>query len=116
MTAPVSWISFWKPKDAWYYAGPERREALLARWGAIRQSAVDAGARVVGDYECRANTIWARMSVWEFPTLEPLLAMLDHLEEAEYYQYFADDNVLGRRTDEPFANYAAAARYTDEVT
>lgn len=115
MNDPVGWLTFWKPKDAWYYAASREREKLLARWAAIRQRALDAGARLVGDYECRANTTWARVSVWEFPGLEPLLAMLDALEEAEYYRYIADDNVLGRRTDAPFANYEVAAGHTDEV-
>lgn len=115
MNEPIGWVSFWKPRDAWYYSTGERRSELLERWNVIRSRAETAGAEVTGHYECRANSEWARMSVWQFPTLETLLNMLDELEEAEYYQYFAEENLLGRRTTVPYANYEDAARFTEEV-
>lgn len=114
MTDPIGWINHWRPKDAWYYlATPERRN-LQVTWEDIRHVARADGARLLGQYESRANSPFARFSIWEFTRLSTLTAMLAALEDAEYYRYFVEDNVLGRRTSEPYANYDEAARLTEE--
>jgi hypothetical protein len=86
---------------------------LLAAWDAIRGEAVAAGARRFGTYECRASAAWARVSLWEFPDLATLTRMVDALSDAAYYQYFAEENAFGRRTEDPYANYMAAADATE---
>jgi hypothetical protein len=113
---PLGWINYWKPKDEWHYLPAERRQTLLAAWSAIRDDAVAAGARHLGTYECRASTAWARASLWEFPDLATLTSMVDALSDAAYYQYFAEENAFGRRTEEPYANYLAAADATESFT
>jgi hypothetical protein len=110
---PLGWINYWKPKDEWHYLPAERRAALLAAWDAIRGEAVAAGARRFGTYECRASAAWARVSLWEFPDLATLTRMVDALSDAAYYQYFAEENAFGRRTEDPYANYMAAADATE---
>lgn len=109
---PLGWISYWRPKDEWYYLPHSQRDELLEQWQAIRQEAISRGARRVADYECRADTRWARVSVWEFPELEVLRGMVTELEEASYHRYFAEHNTLGRRTSDPYDNYVVAAELT----
>ena len=109
---PLDWISYWKPKDEWYYLPRNKREELLERWEGIRREAISQGARQLATYECRANTRWARVSVWEFPDLGLLRNMVTELEEAAYYQYFAEHNAIGRRTGDPYENYMVAADLT----
>lgn len=108
----LAWINFWKPKDDWYYLPSDRREELLSRWEAIRASAVSQGGKQLGSYECRANTSWARVSLWEFPNLEVLTSMVSELADAEYYRFFAESNAFGLRTDDPYHNYMVAADAT----
>lgn len=109
------WINFWKPKDEWYYLPAAERDGLLARWEAVRQAAIARGAVRLGDYECRASTAWARVSLWEFPDLRVLTEMVDGLADAAYYQYFAEENAFGRRTARPYENYVAAAEMTEAL-
>ncbi len=109
---PIGWINFWKPKDEWYYLAPDERRRLLAAWEAIRGHAGARGARNLGSYECRASTAWARVALWEFPNLETLTDMVDALSDAGYYQYFAEENAFGRRTEEPYLNFMVAADAT----
>ena len=109
---PIGWINFWKPKDEWYYLPPQERTRLLAAWEAIREGAVARGARRLGSYECRASTAWARVALWELPDLETLTGMVEALSEAGYYQYFAEENAFGRRTEEPYENFVVAADAT----
>ena len=111
----LAWINYWKPKDDWYYMPRRRREELLQQWKAIRDSAIDQGGRQLGTYECRANTSWARVSLWEFPNLEVLTSMITKLEDAGYYQYFAENNAFGLRTDDPYGNYMVAADATADT-
>ncbi len=109
----LGWINYWKPKDEWYYLPRQRREQLLRAWEGIRASAVDQGASRLGTYECRASTSWARVSLWEFPNLDVLTGMVDALSHADYYQYFAEENAFGRRTEDPYRNYTIAADLTE---
>jgi chlorite dismutase len=108
----IGWVSFWKPKDEWYYLPLDERERLLGEWGTIRAAAVGQGATQFGTYECRASTAWARVSFWEFPDLGVLTEMVDALSDAAYYQYFAEENAFGRRTEDPYGNYVVAADAT----
>jgi hypothetical protein len=115
MTVRVSWLSYWKPKDAWYYADPETRKARLAAWREIWTEAEESGAVHLSTSSIRANSPWARVSVWEFPTLDDLLRMVTQLEEAGYAEYLEIDNVVGEPDDDPFAPYIDAAHYTATV-
>lgn len=108
----IGWINFWKPKDEWDYLSRDDRERLLREWNAIRGSAAAQGANHLGTYECRASTSWARVSLWEFPALDILISMVEALSEAGYYQYFAEENAFGRRTEDPYRNYIVAADAT----
>jgi len=76
---------------------------------------VARGAVRLGVYECRASTAWARVALWEFPDLGVLTEMVDRLSEAAYYQYFAEENAFGRRTERPYENYETAARLTEAL-
>jgi|GEM_PF-888948 len=113
--ASVGWINFWKPKDEWYYLTVYERDRLLERWESIREAAVARGAVRLGVYECRASTAWARVALWEFPDLQALTEMVDRLSEAAYYQYFAEENSFGRRTERPYENFEVAARLTEAL-
>jgi hypothetical protein len=106
------WVSFSKPKDDWYYLTREDRERLIQRWETIRSAAISRGAEHLGDFEVRASSSWARMAMWEFADLQSLTEMIDALSEASYYQYFAEENTFGRKTDSPLANYMTAADHT----
>jgi hypothetical protein len=108
----IGWINFWKPKDEWYYLSREDRERLMGTWDAIRTAAMDEGASRLGSYECRASTAWARVSLWEFPDLAVLTSMVDALADAAYYQYFAEENAFGWRTEDPLDNFMVAANAT----
>ncbi len=100
----------------------ERRVVLPAAGGARaspdrvgsdpRRGPVAQGATRLGIYECRASTAWARVSLWEFPDLELLTRMVDALSAAAYYQYFAEENAFGRRSEDPYGNFAVAADAT----
>ncbi len=111
-TGHIGWVNFWKPKDEWYYLPRDERERLLATWDAIRNEAMARGTRRIGSYECRASTAWARVSIWEFPDLAVLTGMVEALSDAGYYQYFAEENAFGRRTESPYENYVVAADAT----
>lgn len=106
------WVSFSRPKDDWYYLPREPRERLLRRWEAIRAEAIARGAAHLGDFEVRASSSWARMAMWEFAELGTLTDMIDALSEASYYQYFAEENTFGRKTDDSLAPYMTAADST----
>jgi hypothetical protein len=108
----IGWINYWKPKDEWYYLPRDDRERLLHEWNAIRAAAAAGGANQFGVYECRASTSWARVALWEFPSLDALTTMIDALSEAGYYQYFAEENAFGRRTEDPYRNFSVAADAT----
>jgi hypothetical protein len=108
----IGWINFWKPKDEWYYLARADRERLIGEWEAIRAAATEAGATRLGTYECRASTAWARVSLWEFPQLDVLTRMVDALAGSAYYQYFAEENAFGRRTEDPLGNFMVAADAT----
>ncbi len=109
----LGWINYWKPKDEWYYLPRHRREQLLRDWEDIRAWAIAQGASRLGTYECRASTPWARVSLWDFPNLDVLTGMVDALSNAGYHQYFAEENVFGRRTEDPYHNYTVAADLTE---
>jgi len=111
----LGWVNFWKPKDDWYYLPREERVRLLQQWDDIRQQAVAQGAIRIGTYECRASSAWARVSTWEFPSLELLTGMVDALSDAGYFEYFAEENAFGRRTNEPMQNYIVAADVTESL-
>jgi hypothetical protein len=106
------WVSFSRPKDDWYYLPREERVRLLQAWEAIRSDAISRGAAHLGDYEVRASSSWARMAMWEFSDLAILTEMIDALSEASYYQYFAEENTFGRKTDKPLETYMTAADHT----
>ncbi len=106
------WVSFSRPKDDWYYLPREERERLLQRWEAVRNEAISQGAAHLGDFEVRASSCWARMAMWEFADLAILTEMIDALSEASYYQYFAEENTFGRKTDDSLATYMTAADHT----
>ena len=108
----IGWINFWKPKDEWYYLSRDERERLMGEWEAIRTAAKSEGARQLGTYECRASTAWARVSLWEFPELDVLTRMVEALADAAYYQYFAEENAFGCRTEDPLGNFMVAADAT----
>jgi hypothetical protein len=108
-SSPLAWINFWKPKDEWYYLERAERQSLLEWWEEFRNAAVAAGARRLGTFACRANSDWARVSLWEFPDVETLTEMIDELSAAGYYQYFAEDNTFGVSVEEPYETYMAAA-------
>lgn len=112
-TPRIGWVNFWKPKDEWYYLSAAERERRLGRWESIRAEAIAGGAVCLGSYECRASTAWARVSLWEFPDLDALTGMVDALAEASYYQYFAEENAFGRRTEDPIMNFEVAAAATE---
>lgn len=94
---PLGWINFWKPKDDWYYLSPDRRQAYFDQYSEVISKAEAAGAKRIGGYKCRGQSLWARFEVWEFPVLGVLVEMNQALEEIGHYQYFAEDNTLGRR-------------------
>ena len=96
-SAPLGWINFWKPIDAWYYASPGERASYLAQRAEIARLAEGAGARRVGSYKCRGRSSWPRFEVWEFPSLETLVQMTERLEAVGHYRYFAESNTVGRR-------------------
>jgi hypothetical protein len=108
----IGWVNFWSPKDEWYYLPAGRRTELLAQWQVIHEDVFARGARRLGSYETRASTAWARVSLWEFPSFELLMEMVDRLGDAAYYEFFSEENAFGRRTEEPHANYLAAADAT----
>ena len=51
-----------------------------------------------------------RESVADFARV--LTEMVDALSDAAYYQYFAEENAFGRRTEDPYGNYVVAADAT----
>jgi chlorite dismutase len=108
----IAWINFWKPKDDWYYLAPDKRRELLERWQDIRSRFQSQGARHTGTYECRANTDWARVSLWEFADISELTRMVEELADASYYQFFAESNAFGFYVEEPYRNYVVAADAT----
>jgi hypothetical protein len=102
---PLGWINFWKPKDDWYYLAPDARRAYFDQYVEVVKRAEGAGARRLGSYKCRGQSLWSRFEVWEFPDLRVLVEMNQALEEIGHYQYFAEDNTVGRRYDrEPDPN------------
>ena len=111
----VAWINFWKPKDDWYYLSHDEREKLLSRWNNIRTAAVIRGANSLGTFACRANTDWARVSLWTFPDLTVLTELHDELSDARYYQYFAEANSFGLHVANPYDTFMAAADATIEM-
>ena len=106
------WVSFSRPKDDWYYLPHAERERLMQRWSELRDEAIAQGATHRGDFEVRATSSWARMAIWEFSNLQTLTELIDDLSEASYYQYFAEENTFGRKTDDSLEPYMTAADYT----
>lgn len=94
---PIGWMKFWKPKDDWYYLEPTQREAYLKAWDTVVERATEEGARLLGVYKCRGQSSWSRFELWEFPDLDTLVRFSNNLEEIGHYQYFAEDNTVGRR-------------------
>lgn len=97
MSEPIGWMKFWKPKDDWYYLDPADREAYLKAYTDLVIEAEEKGARLLGAYKCRGQSKWARFELWEFPTLQAVVDFTNKLEEIGHFQYFAEDNTIGRR-------------------
>lgn len=94
---PIAWVKFWKPKDDWYYLDPSERETYLNAYTELVNTVTEEGARLLGTYKCRGQAKWARFEVWEFPNLQMIIDLTNDLEEIGHFQYFAEDNTVGRR-------------------
>ncbi|HBY93137.1 MAG TPA: hypothetical protein DEP84_04090 [Chloroflexi bacterium] len=94
---PLGWVKFWKPTDDWYYLEPASRQAYLDSYGRCVARATERGARLLGTYKCRGQSRWARFEVWEFPDVQVIIDFTNDLEEVGHYQYFAEENTVGRR-------------------
>jgi hypothetical protein len=94
---PIGWVKFWNPKDDWYYLEPAQREAYFDDYATVIGRAQKAGARLIGTYKCRGQSIWARFEVWEFPDLQVLIDLTNDLEEIGHFQFFDEDHTVGRR-------------------
>jgi hypothetical protein len=97
MSEPIGWIKFWKPKDDWYYLESTERQAYLDAYANVVARASEQGARLVGTYKCRGQSQWARFELWEFPDLQAVVDLTNALEEIGHFQYFAEENTIGRR-------------------
>lgn len=97
INTPVGWVKFWKPKDDWYYLDPEERQTYLNDYVAATEDVTAQGARLIGTYKCRGQSTWSRFEVWEFPELHLLIDFTHRLEEIGHFQYFAEENTVGRR-------------------
>jgi hypothetical protein len=94
---PIGWIKFWTPKDDWYSLEAEDRKKYLDGLQRIIDQTKRQGGQLVGTYKCRGQSEWARFELWEFPNLEMLIEMTNRLEEIGHYQYFCENNTVGRK-------------------
>jgi hypothetical protein len=97
MSKVIGWVKFWKPKDDWYYLEPDERQVYLNAYIRAVEKAKFAGARLLGTYKCRGQSKWARFELWEFPDIQSVTNLTNELEEIGHFQYFAEDNTVGRR-------------------
>ena len=96
-TQKIGWVKFWTPKDDWYYLDKKERERYLEAFEQAANDARKAGAQLVGVYKCRGQSEWMRFEVWEFPSLEQIVDFTHSLEAIGHYQYFEEDNTVGRK-------------------
>jgi hypothetical protein len=94
---PIGWIKFWTPKDDWYALEEKDRKKYLDGLKVIEERAREQGGRLLGAYKCRGQSSWARFELWEFPDLQLLIEVTNELEGIGHYQYFSEDNTVGRR-------------------
>lgn len=97
MAEPIGWIKLWKPKNDWYYLEPGERQLYLKAYAEVIDRAREKGAKLLGAYKCRGQSEWARFELWEFPELQCTIDLTNDLEEIGHFQYFAEDNTIGRR-------------------
>ncbi len=93
----IGWVKFWTPKDDWYYLTETERESYIAQFDQAVTEARDGGADLIGVYKCRGQSEWMRFEIWEFPSLDDVIAFTRTLESIGHYQYFAEDNTVGRK-------------------
>jgi hypothetical protein len=101
---PIGWIKFWTPKDDWYGLDAESRKTYFDGLKGIEDRAAAQGGRLVGTYKCRGQSPWARFELWEFSSLQSVIDMTNDLEKIGHYQYFSENNTVGRqyeRTGDP---------------
>ncbi len=97
MAQNIGWIKFWKPKDDWYYLESTERQVYLENFTDLVNRTLNKGAVLLGTYKCRGQADWARFELWEFPNLQAVVDFTDELEEIGHFQYFTEDNTVGRR-------------------
>ncbi len=93
----VGWVKFWTPKDDWYYISNDERQTYLTAYAKAVDEAKTTGAERVGTYKCRGQSEWMRFEVWEFAKLEDVIQFTRVLESIGHYQYFEEDNTVGRK-------------------
>ncbi len=96
---PIGWIKFWTPNDDWYALDTNDRAKYLEGLKVIEERALSQGGRLIGAYKCRSQSSWARFELWEFPNLQVLIDITNELEAIGHYQYFSEENTVGRRYD-----------------
>ncbi len=93
----VGWFKRWKPTDDWYYLSEEDRHTYLSQREALFRDVQARGARLLGTYKVRGQSSWSRFECWEFPSVDAIVQFTNSLEEIRHYQYFQEENMVGRR-------------------
>ena len=102
----IGWVKFWTPKDDWYYLREPEREKYLTLFNQAVRNAMDKGGNLIGVYKCRGQSEWMRFEIWEFPSVNIIIDFTQELESIRHYQYFAEDNTVGRKYQRVGSNYS----------
>ena len=98
----ITYIEFWKTKQAWTDSTKEERGNYLTALGPAIQQLLDEGVQIISWGKNETSTFnradYDYFAVWNFPTAESA-QNFEHLVEASgWYNYFEQINAMGNST------------------
>lgn len=91
----LGFFAMWRRTDTFYNVDEETWKASDK---AVREAfgfARNAGARMLGRYDCRWSTEWEYFTFWQVPSLEVLEATMERLEPAGDFRFAESRHFVG---------------------
>jgi len=96
------YIELWSAKDSWKQLSHKDRGEYLGQIGPAIQTLLEKGVEVVGwgenDLATSHRAVVDFYAIWKFPTIEMKKEFEALVMEANWYNYFHQENVSGALT------------------
>ncbi|MEO0895949.1 MAG: DUF6616 family protein [Bacteroidota bacterium] len=95
----IYFIELWNAKAAWHALSPEERGAYMAQIGPHIQGLIEKGTKILSwsenDKATDKRAPFDYFAIWMFPNEETANGFQQLVEQAGWYNYFEQTNLMG---------------------